>query len=326
VAPSPKNSSTNRNPWTSHGVKGGQHESSAVLRRLILSAIVVLVTAGLTTVVLFDHFTGHLPGMSPAKEGIIETKIHSAILKEDRDLIIYLPANYDSAKKYPVMYVLDGSSHEIPLLKSLEILSAGGIVPATIVVAIPNMSAKTRQRDLTPPYLRQDNEVPDSPPGDGNTFLEFMEQELFPFIEKTYAVSTTRAISGHSRGGLLVMHSLVWKPELFLARFCYSAPFWRQDGVLIAQVSDFLSKQDTLKSFLYLTVGDHETTNIQGGYEGLEKFLEEKAPVGLAWHFSRTENSNHQNNVEHAAPKAISQWGQFIRLRSSDLQGAPDDE
>lgn len=292
-----------------------------MLKSLLRLAMVVLVTAALTTVVLFDHLTGHLPGISPAKEGVIETKIRSAILNEDRELIIYLPNNFDSTKKYPVMYVLDGSSHEIPLLKSLEILSAVGFAPATIVVAIPNTSAETRQRDLTPPYLRQDNEVAVSPPGDGNTFLEFMEQELFPHIEKTYAASSIRAISGHSRGGLLVMHSLVWKPELFQARFCYSAPFWRQDGVLIDQVSDFLSKQDTLKSFLYLAVGANETTNIQGGYEGLKKVIEEKAPVGLAWYFSSTENSNHQDNVEHASPNAISQWGQYMLLRSPDLQG-----
>lgn len=291
-----------------------------MFRTLTRFALVILVTAGVTTAILFDHFTGHLPGMSSKKEGVIETKIHSAILNEDRDVIIYLPANYDSTRKYPVMYVLDGASHETPLLKSLEILSAGGIAPATIVVAIPNSSAETRQRDLTPPYLRQDNEVSDSPLGNGNTFLEFMEQELIPFIEKKYAVSTTRAISGHSRGGLLVMHSLIWKPELFQARFCYSAPFWRQDGAQIGQVSEFLSKQDTLKSFLYLSVGDHETTNIKGGHEGLKKVLGGKAPAGFAWYFSSTKNSDHQDNAENAAPKAISQWGQYMRVRYGDLQ------
>ncbi len=46
--------------------------------------------------------------------------IQSAILKENRQVIIHLPDDYDTSKKmYPVLYLLDGSSSSV-----LEAVSA----------------------------------------------------------------------------------------------------------------------------------------------------------------------------------------------------------
>jgi predicted alpha/beta superfamily hydrolase len=51
--------------------------------------------------------------------------------------------------------------------------------------------------------------------GGGNKFLDFMEEELIPHIEKTHPASMYRTFVGHSFGGLSVINALINKPHLF---------------------------------------------------------------------------------------------------------------
>ncbi len=51
--------------------------------------------------------------------------------------------------------------------------------------------------------------------GGGDKFLDFVEDELIPYIEKTYPASSYRTFVGHSFGGLSVINALISKPHLF---------------------------------------------------------------------------------------------------------------
>ena len=174
-----------------------------------------------------------------SKDNPIKTVIHSAILSEGRSVIIHLPASYGSAvqKRYPVMYVLDGTSQDGPTVDALAALSIWGEAPEAIVVGIPN-TAGNRPRDYTPPFMRQEPEVAESKMGGGDQFLLFVEKELIPFIDKQYRTSTYRMISGNSRGGLLAFYSLLEKPDLFQARFCYSSPFHREETLIVNRTKE----------------------------------------------------------------------------------------
>ena len=214
------------------------------MKKALIFGITILITSAIS-IILFSYLTGN----PTYPESVVQTEIHSKILNEDREVIIHLPINYDQKKKYPVMYVLDGSSQDKHIAKKFEILSSAGYVPETIVVGIPNVNGKGRQRDYTPPYMKMDIDEKDSPLGEGDQFLYFMEKALFPFIEKNYSVSNNRSLAGNSRGGLLVMYFLLYKPDLFKGRFCFSPAFWRDDNLIINKVSDFLDTQRNLSSF-----------------------------------------------------------------------------
>jgi predicted alpha/beta superfamily hydrolase len=256
---------------------------------------------------MHEHFTGRFPWQRPVSIATIQP-IHSEVLKEDRDVIVHLPIDYDSSKQYPVMYVLDGSSLDEPFVNSFKVLSSAGFSPSVIVVGIPNVSEASRQRDYTPPYLRQDMDHEKSPNGEADNFLTFMEAELISFIESKYSTSGYRLVAGHSRGGLLVMHSLIAKPDLFHARFCFSSPFWRQDQVMVSKVSDFLNVRDSLNSFLYLSVGENETDNMRLGNQNMTNLLQAKSPVGLTWFSESTPKANHQSNAELSVAHGIGKW------------------
>jgi predicted alpha/beta superfamily hydrolase len=287
------------------------------MKKITVFGIVVLTTASVTYILMHDHFTGRFPWSQSQSESEIHRTIHSTILKEERDIIVHLPSQYDSTAKYPVMYVLDGSSGDKDIANKFDILSTAGYAPQAIVVGIPNMTAENRQRNLTPPFTRMDADDKDSPAGEGDSFLSFMESELFPFIEENYPASKVRLLSGHSRGGLLVMYSLITKPGLFQARFCYSTPFWRQNNILVTKVADFLQSRDTLNTFLYMSAGTDETENIKNGLMRMTETLKKKTPAGFIWHSNYTPDAVHQNNARLSTAAGIARWSEYYKTLSS---------
>lgn len=283
------------------------------VKRFLILATVILATA-VVSIVLFDYFTGE----EKYSKSVIQDRLNSTILNEEREVIIYLPRNYDSTKKYPVMYVLDGSSQAGQIANKYSVLSAIGYIPETIIAGLPNTSEKGRERDYTPPFMRTDNDDIKSPWGEGDKFLAFMEKELFSFMKKNYSVSSDCYIAGNSRGGLLVMYSLLSKPDLFQARFCFSSPFWRQNNILISKASDFFNVKDTLPGFLFMSAGAAETDNIKSGLKNMTALLVEKAPKGLIWHSELTRTADHQNNAQISASIAIGKLGEYLRRNNQN--------
>jgi predicted alpha/beta superfamily hydrolase len=161
---------------------------------------------------------------------------HSEILKEDRILNIYLPNSYeyDASKKYPVIYLLDGSKDEdfihIAGLVQFGSVSWINMLPETIVVGISNID---RKRDFTyPSNNKQDNdELPTS--GGSENFISFIEKELQPFIKTNYRITETKTIIGQSLGGLLATEVLFKNPELFNNYIIVSPSLWWDDESLL---------------------------------------------------------------------------------------------
>ena len=240
--------------------------------------------------------------------------IHSDILSEERSVIIHLPASYGSAvqKRYPVMYVLDGTSQDGPTADALAALSASGEAPEAIVVGIPNTRGN-RPRDQTPPFMRQDPDVAESKMGGGDQFLLFVEKELIPFIDKQYRTSTYRMISGNSRGGLLAFYSLLQKPDLFQARFCYSSPFHREDNLIVNRTKEYLARNDSVRSFLYMTVGSDETPRMKAGYESMKSLLQQQT-YSLVWFIEYTPSAVHSNNASLSIPGALKKWANHMSV------------
>ena len=100
---------------------------------------------------------------------------------------------------------------------------------------------------------------------------------------------------------------------LFAGRLCFSVPLWREDNLLVKQVSAFLVNAADLKSFLYLSVGEKETENIQGGLDAIALVLKSHAPSGLVWHAERTPGVDHQTNAAVSGWNALTKWGAYLR-------------
>ena len=76
--------------------------------------------------------------------------LQSEVLNEQRILNVYVPEGTDSTKRYPVIYVLDGSANEdfIHIVGIVQFMIMSQMMEPSIVVGIANVD---RKRDFTYP-------------------------------------------------------------------------------------------------------------------------------------------------------------------------------
>lgn len=238
--------------------------------------------------------------------GVIVAMLHSRQLGESRDYVVHLPASYprDPQQRYAVAYVLDAGPQFAAMVQSSDLLARLGLAAELIVVGIASPDDASRQRDYTPPGMRQDVDVADSPTGEADRFLGFIRLELMPEIERTYRSNATRILSGHSRGGLFVVHSLLAAPELFTARFAHSPALWRDDHAMVERLRAQLPQWPG-ESYLFLSLGDAENEKMRAGYDDALQALASAAPASLRWSSELSAGADHGSNMAAATPIAL---------------------
>src|SRR5215207_5941374 len=167
--------------------------------------------------------------------------LKSAVLGEDRVVLVRTPAGYETNKvSYPVLYMTDGDAHIGHTASTIEFLNRNGRVSELIVVGVPNTD---RTRDLSPVKSTQKNaagELQSPTSGGGDNFLKFFETELIPEIEKQYRVQPYRILAGHSLGGLFAVHAMIAKPGLFNSYVAVSPSLQWEDGATLKRAEEFL--------------------------------------------------------------------------------------
>ena len=192
---------------------------------------------------------------TPFAFGVVET-LQSKALEEERVLNIYLPQGYDpdSAATYPVLYVLDGSAHEdFPHIAGLvQFMNMYAIMPHTIVVGIQNVD---RYRDFTYPSTdkRDCESIPQC--GGSERFINFIEQEVQPFIEANYKSNGHKTIVGQSLGGLVATEILIKKPHLFDDYVIVSPSLWWDKQILVDQAPVYFKEHQELQKRVFVSLG-----------------------------------------------------------------------
>lgn len=191
--------------------------------------------------------------------GQIES-IHSEILNESREFWIHIPesakdsSNYKT--KYPVLYLLDGPSNFNSVTGIIEHLSNNMVVPEMIIVGIANTN---RSLDMTPTKVDVDFMSGDSiqyASGGGNKFLDFIEKELVPHVEKIYPATTYKTFVGHSFGGLSVINALINRKELFNNYVAIDPSLWWDNRAFLNVADTILTKNKFNKRALYVGVAN----------------------------------------------------------------------
>ena len=185
--------------------------------------------------------------------------IYSKILKEERAIWVQVPqsayAKTNHPNTYPVIYVLDGGVHFLSVCAIINQLSPGA-VPEMIVVGIGN--AKNRTRDLTPTKVKEARDssqwVKES--GGGERFTDFIAQELIPYINTTYPTANNKTFVGHSFGGLLVVNTLIHRPELFNNYIALDPSLWWDNEVLTHEIATKLASEKYKNKSLFLSISN----------------------------------------------------------------------
>lgn len=151
--------------------------------------------------------------------GIETLTLDSAILGETRTVHLVLPPSFartSPERRYPVAVVLDGEENVPPAAAVAAELARNGQVPELLLVAIPNLAgagwedtARLRVRDLTPPGLSVSGSSLNE---GGDRFLDFLERELLPAVERQFRGGAPRTLIGHSSGGILATYAAATRP------------------------------------------------------------------------------------------------------------------
>lgn len=160
----------------------------------------------------------------------------SKVTNSNREADVFLPADYDESKTYPILYMLHGigaggwrfGDGNGSLAKMSANAIAAGICPEMIVVA-PNM----RCSDLA----EGDNITEEEQGVTGykthskenyalyDLFIDDIRTGLMPYMEENYSIKTGRentALAGFSMGGRESLYIGISHPELFgyIGAFC----------------------------------------------------------------------------------------------------------
>lgn len=191
--------------------------SEKYLGRCVLPGVILLLLSQLPAVngqaappALSDG--GH--AVAASRGGTAQTfQITSNILKETRRILIVLPSSYansGSARRYPVTVVVDGE-YLLPTVAAVsDELSRNGQIPESVIVGIENVggsdflaSNQKRVYDLTPTGMSVAGS--DRKQG-GDLFLDFIEKELLPAVDRKFRTGAPRIFVGVSSGAVLATY------------------------------------------------------------------------------------------------------------------------
>jgi predicted alpha/beta superfamily hydrolase len=227
----------------------------------------------------------------PAPQRLV---VHSNVLNEDRVIWVRMPAAAQGKKEsYPVLYMTDASTNINEIGSTIDFLADNNLMPPLIVVGIANTD---RNRDLTPSLAgvpHSDGTVDLVPTSGGaDKFLDFIQTELVPEIEKRYATHPYRILAGHSLGGLFAVHALINRPELFNACIALSPSLWWDNFRTLHQAQEFFAKQREFKKTLFFALGN-EGGDMTEGFEQLQKTLSANRPAGFVAKSARYNEEAH---------------------------------
>jgi predicted alpha/beta superfamily hydrolase len=208
--------------------------------------------------------------------------VHSNVLHEDRLIWVRMPAAAQGKKEsYAVLYLTDAGLNVNEIGSTIDFLADANFMPPLIVVAISNTD---RNRDLTPTHAgvpHSDGTVEPVPTSGGaDKFLDFIQTELVPEIEKRYPTHPYRIFAGHSLGGLFAIHALINRPDLFNACIATSPSLWWDNFHTLHQAQEFFAKQKEFKKTLFFALGN-EGGDMTEGFEGLQKTVSANRPAGF---------------------------------------------
>ncbi len=156
------------------------------------------------------------PRANVAKGKVVMHRLRSTILDNERRVWVYTPPNYTtSGEPYGLLLVFDGVAYIdlVPTPTILDNLLSEGKLPPLVAVIPDSLNQETRSREL-----------PCHQP-----FVDFLMQELMPWVHKHYHVThdpQQSVVAGSSYGGLASAFVGLRASKVFGNVLSQSGAFW----------------------------------------------------------------------------------------------------
>lgn len=169
---------------------------------------------------------GRAKSREAQNERLKTVTIQSVILGKDMISQVYLPENYDSTVKYPVLYFLPsngGSSYTViqqfGILEAADELTQSHQIHPTIIVALGidnsfglNSNAETQEITRSLSTEHYDVKIHEG------MYEDYIIDEAIPYIDAHFSTDASRdgrSIGGYSMGGFAALYIAFQHPDLF---------------------------------------------------------------------------------------------------------------
>ena len=192
----------------------------------------------------WERYSGEVAG-----DVRILADVESPQLGNHRDLLAYLPISHGSGLRFPALYMHDGqnlfdeatsNSGEWRADETMEDLAREGI--EAIVVGIPHAGD---ERGVEYAGAR------------AAAYLDFVADTVRPLVEDAFDAAArreARGIAGSSLGGVISLHGLYARRDVFGFAGVFSPAFWWNDDTLFPVVES----EEPPEARIYIDVGDEE--------------------------------------------------------------------
>lgn len=243
-------------------------------------------------------------------------KFRSRFLRNQRDLIVYLPSRYHEQphRRFPVLYLQDGqnlfdaATSFVPGMDwhvghtADDFILAGAVRPL-IIVGIYNVG-KSRVNEYTP------TKAPRLGGGRADRYAKFLVQEVMPFIQREYRVLSdprVTGIGGSSLGGLLSLYLGLKHPRIFGRIAALSPSVWWNQRVIYRFAA---AAPVEPRPRIWLDIGTKEGPRIAQEVEQFRDILVQKGwQLGKDVFYQRVEGAEHN---EAAWAERVGPFLQFL--------------
>jgi enterochelin esterase-like enzyme len=240
----------------------------------------------------------------------------SRFLRNQRDLIVYLPPGYDGqpTRQFPVLYLhdgqnlFDGSTSFIPGMdwhvgQTADQCIEQGLVEPLIIVGIYN-AGKQRLSEYTP------TRAPKLGGGRANRYAKFLLEEVRPFVGQRYRarqIPQSTGIGGSSLGGLVSLYLGLKHPGVFGKIAALSPSVWWNERVILRFAA---TAQARPLPRIWLDIGTNEGPRIVDDVERFRDVLLHKGwQPDQDLHYQRVEGAEHN---EAAWAQRVGPFLQFL--------------
>ncbi|HYU99161.1 MAG TPA: alpha/beta hydrolase-fold protein [Pyrinomonadaceae bacterium] len=231
---------------------------------------------------------------------------HSNILKNDREVIVYLPSGYDASKRkrYSVFYMhdgqnlFDGATSFIPgqewrVDETAERLIAAGKIEPLIIVGVYN--TKDRVDEYTPAA-----DAKYKLGGKADLYGRMLVEELKPFIDSQYRTKRDAkhtGLAGSSLGGLASLYLALKYPNVFGRAGVVSPSVWFA-GKHILHYVESLPKKPNVR--IWIDIGTKEGRTPEEAQQTVaDARLLRDALVKKGWRLEKDLNYLEAEGAEH---------------------------
>ncbi len=254
------------------------------------------------------------------KKEVITERLYSKFVNDSFVISVSIPDGYNESqnKKYPVVYLLDGSLYFDVLATVIRKYSEVGLASDVILIGIgykdfPTMDSLRTRDDIYPLAIA---EYEMSTSGGAPKFLSFISKELIPYIDQKYpADSSRRILMGHSFGGYFTAFALLRTLEgenTGIHGFIAASPSFHYNKYYLLEKLKNLSPSvsPVIGVKTYITFGGLEeepsSMSLKNLDSSLSEVLEKKVPIS-AFKFDLFSNLEHMDTQLPTFLKGL-QW------------------